>query len=134
MEPQQKILIVEDEEPLLNVLTDEFVERGFEVIGAQDGAEGLSRALREEPDIILLDVIMPVMDGITMLEWLRKENEWGETVPIILLSNLTPSDDDIESIERLRREGGRSNLRYVQKSEWMLSDVVEAVQEELALR
>jgi len=134
MEPQQKILIVEDEESLLNVLTDEFVERGFEVIGAQDGAEGLSRALREEPDIILLDVIMPVMDGITMLEWLRKENEWGETVPIILLSNLTPSDDAIESIERLRREGGRSNLRYVQKSEWMLSDVVEAVQEELALR
>jgi len=134
MESQQKILIVEDEESLLNVLTDEFTERGFEVIGAQDGAEGLSRALREKPDIILLDVIMPVMDGITMLEWLRKENEWGESVPIILLSNLTPSDDTVESFNRLREKGGRSNLRYVQKSEWMLSDVVEAVQKELAVR
>lgn len=130
----QKILIVEDEESLLNVLSDEFTERGFEVIGAQDGAEGLSRALREQPDVILLDIIMPVMDGITMMQWLRKENEWGEKVPIILLSNLTPNADALESIEKLREEGGQSNLRYVQKSEWMLSDVVDAVQEQLELR
>ena len=132
MEPPQKILIVEDEDSLRSVLSDEFVEQGFEVLHAQDGAEGLSRALREEPDLILLDVIMPVMDGITMLQWVRKENEWGQNVPVILLTNLTPTDDAVESFEKLREQGGMTNLTYIQKSEWLLSDVVEAVREQLA--
>ena len=128
----QKILIIEDEESLLGVLTDEFVEQGFSVSAAADGAEGLSRALRERPDVILLDILMPVMDGVTMLEWLRKESEWGSRVPVIILTNLTPSDTDGRSLSELYDEGVTApNLTYLQKSEWTLNDVVQVVRDQL---
>lgn len=56
----------------------------FHALGAKDGEEGLELALKEKPDLILLDVIMPKMDGMTMMKKLRKDN-WGKKVPIILL-------------------------------------------------
>ena len=131
-EDARTILIIEDESSLLNILSDEFTEEGFSVLGAQDGAQGLSLALRKQPDIILLDILMPVMDGITMLQWLRKENLWGEGVPIVLLTNLTPTDEDGWHLSQLYRDsGGSPNLTYLQKSECMLSDVVKVVKDRL---
>ena len=67
-----KILIVEDEESLCNVLADTFKDEGFKVETASDGKAGLKQAIEFKPDIILLDVMLPKMDGMEMLRQLRE--------------------------------------------------------------
>lgn len=120
-----KILIVEDEQPLLKVLTDKFTEEGEEVITAQNGEEGLDSALKNHPDMILLDIRMPVMDGLKMLEKLRKD-EWGVDTPVLILSNL----NDSSSIS----EGMNNKItKYFVKSDWKLTDIVDEVRNMLAL-
>ena len=86
---KQTILIVEDELPLLKVYADRFSDEGFLVLKANNGQEGLDLAIKEKPDLILLDILMPVMDGLTMMQKLRENTTWGKTVPIMLLTNLS---------------------------------------------
>jgi len=64
----KKVLVVDDEKVLLELLLSKIERAGFIAIGARDGDEGLQKALVEHPDLILLDIIMPKMDGITMLK------------------------------------------------------------------
>jgi DNA-binding response OmpR family regulator len=92
---KKKILIIEDEKPLARALELKLTHEGFEVKSAFNGEEGLEVALHEHPDLIMLDIIMPVMDGITMLKKLREANEWGKTVPVIFLTNLGADDEKI---------------------------------------
>ena len=73
----KKILIVEDEEIMLKALVEKFSSEGFEVVQAIDGEEGLKKALCEKPDIILLDILLPKMDGMAVLKKLR-EDTWGK--------------------------------------------------------
>jgi two-component system alkaline phosphatase synthesis response regulator PhoP len=81
-----KILVVEDEESLATALKEKVVKEGMEGDVARNGELGLELALRKHPDLILLDIIMPVMDGITMLKKLR-DDEWGRSVPVIILTS-----------------------------------------------
>ncbi len=74
---KNKILIVEDEATICNALRDKLAGAGFLVLAAKNGEEGLKAALKERPDMILLDILMPKMDGLAMLKQLR-ENAWGE--------------------------------------------------------
>ena len=124
---KKKILIVEDEMSQRKALVDKFTREGFEVVSARDGEEGLSVALTEKPDIILLDIVMPKMDGMTMLKKLRHENEWGKSVPVILLTNLSADDDKI-------MKGVTEDLPayYLVKSNWAINDVVEKVKDRLS--
>ncbi len=119
----KKILIVEDEPALLAVLGNSLVKEGFTVIKAKDGQDGLNQALADHPDLILLDVIMPVMDGMTMLKKLRHD-QWGTSVPVILMSNLP----DSEKSAVLTPNG---SLDYLIKSDWKLEEVVKKVKEKL---
>jgi CheY-like chemotaxis protein len=89
-----KILIVEDEESQRKALHDNLVQNGFSVLEATDGAEGLEIALREHPDIILLDVRMPKMDGMAMLHKLRTD-AWGAEASVIILTNYDTSDTQL---------------------------------------
>jgi len=118
-----KILIVEDEPSLIRVLNDKFSEEGFEVFLAHDGEEGLKKSLEEHPELILLDIIMPKMDGVTMLKKLR-EDDWGKDVPVILLTNLSES----EKIAEATKQGVYD---YLIKSDWKINDVVKKVRERL---
>lgn len=121
------ILIVEDELPLLEALREKFVHEGYSVYVAKNGQEGLDLAFSEKPDVILLDVIMPVMDGMTMLKRLRSTNEWGAQVPVIILTNLTGSDDaQIKDIQLTEPS------YYLIKADLSLDQVVEKVRERLA--
>jgi len=121
-----KILIIEDELLQLKSLADEFTDEGFQVLKAQNGEAGLALALREHPDIILLDIVMPVMDGMTMLKKLR-ENVWGKGVPVILLTNLSADND-----QRIKDITTTEPAYYLVKSNWALRDVVEKVRERLS--
>jgi|SRR3989344_4258296 len=86
-----KILIVEDDNLLLKMYSRKLSGSGYEVKEAVNGQEGLDAALSEKPDLILLDIRMPVMTGLEMLKALRK-NEWGKSVPVIILTNLEAND------------------------------------------
>lgn len=120
---EKKILIVEDEIDLLEVLVNRFEMEDFKVLRAADGGIGLGEALNHHPDIVLLDIIMPVMDGMTMLRKLR-EDAWGKTVPVILLTNLS----DEEKIAETMQHGVYD---YLVKSDWHMDDVVQKVRQRL---
>lgn len=119
----QKILIVEDEKPLLTALTASFERTEIKVLTAHDGEEGLKVALQEHPHLILLDLVMPKMDGITMLHKLR-EDDWGKDVKVIILTNL---DDQkkVAEVEQDRVSG------YFIKTNLNIKDVVEMVRMEV---
>ena len=119
----KKILIVEDEKILLKDLADKFTKEGFEVITAGDGQAGLNVAIQNHPDLILLDIVMPIMDGMTMLYQLRKD-EWGKTVEVILLTNLSDSDKIADSYLEDVHD-------YLVKSDWTLDDIVAKVKAKL---
>jgi DNA-binding response OmpR family regulator len=87
----RKILVVEDELSLAQMLTDKFKAVGYEVQMVGDGQAGLDTALSWKPDLILLDVVMPRMDGMTMLHKLRATPE-GKLLPVILLTNLSDTE------------------------------------------
>lgn len=84
----KKILYIEDEPSLLHAFKEKIIGNDVTCIGAKNGEEGLTLALKEHPDLILLDIILPRMDGLTMLEKLRQD-DWGKKVKVTVLTNLT---------------------------------------------
>ncbi|HSW47810.1 MAG TPA: response regulator [Candidatus Saccharimonadales bacterium] len=115
------ILIVEDEAPLLQAMRETFLENGYKVDNAKNGVEGLELAQRDRPDLIILDVLMPEMDGMTMIQSLRKE-PWGVNVPVIILTNVNPESNKIlDSIIKSKP------AYYLIKSNVDLADIVEKV-------
>jgi DNA-binding response OmpR family regulator len=123
---QYTILIVEDEVSLRNALRDKFIRKGFCILEAKDGKEGLAIALKKKPDMILLDIIMPKMDGMMMLKKLRQKNKWAKNVPVMLLSNL--GGDDEKMMAEIEKDRW---VNYLVKSNWSLDDVIKKVKEKL---
>ena len=123
MEQQKTILIVEDEKSLASALEIKLGLIGFRVLIASDGEECMQIALREHPDLVLMDIVMPKMDGLTAIKKLR-EDEWGKTVPIIILTNSSNPQDMSEVTKN-------SVNAYLVKSDWKLEDVVEKVRKTL---
>ena len=82
----KKILIIEDEEILLELLQKKLTQEGYEVTIARDGIDGLDRVKENVPDIILLDIIMPRMGGFEVMKELQKSEEFSG-IPIIIISN-----------------------------------------------
>ncbi len=87
-----KVLLVEDDEMLHGMYTQKFKNQGYEVVSAYNGADGVKLAETEQPDIILLDVIMPKMDGFVALKKIRK-GETTSKIPVVLLTNLGQEED-----------------------------------------
>ncbi|NQU83611.1 MAG: response regulator [Parcubacteria group bacterium] len=118
----KKILIVEDEISLIRILSARLKEEGFDVLEANNGKKGLEIALKEHPDLILLDIIMPLMDGMKMLEKLRKDS-WGKEAKIIVLTNLSNGTVG-EAVEKGVKD-------YLIKADWKLGEVIEKVKNRL---
>lgn len=121
------VLVVEDDDPCLKALVDKLTREGYKVSQAKNGAEGLALALAEKPDLILLDIIMPRVDGLEMLKQLRADADWGKNVPVMVLSNLSAEDDKIKA--SIAEYGVKD---YLLKADWSLNNVVKKVQEVLA--
>lgn len=81
----KKILVVDDEEDIREIIKVRLISHGYNVLTAEDGYVALSLAKRERPDLIILDIMMPNMDGYTALKEIRKDKEIGRT-PVIILS------------------------------------------------
>ena len=122
---KKKVLVVEDELPLLQILVDTLNKKGYEVLSAKDGEEGLDVALKKYPDLILLDLLMPKMDGMHLLSHLRLNgDEWGKSVQVIILTNL----NDKNAMEQAIKAGVK---HYLLKSEYKLEDIMKKVAEVL---
>src|SRR3989344_3826398 len=107
---KEAILIVEDEPTLLRVIAEKLTHEGFHALEAKNGKEGIALAVKKRPDLILLDIIMPVMDGMTMLAKLRKD-AWGKDANVIILTNLNENEKINESV--------RSGVfGYLIKTDW----------------
>lgn len=92
VEKTTSVLLVEDDNFLSNIYKTKFEREGFKVTTAEDGAAGLEQAKKKQPDIILLDILLPKMDGFTVLEKLKADSSLAD-IPVILLTNLGQKDD-----------------------------------------
>lgn len=119
----KKILVVDDEDVLRMALQDMLTKGGFEVFTAKDGEEGLNIAFEEKPDLIFIDLIMPIMDGMEMLHKLR-EDEWGKDAKVIILTNA----DDIGSLPKTAME---HKCDYLIKTDWQISDIVKMAKDKI---
>jgi len=117
------ILVVEDEDPLQLVLKDVLTVEGYQVVPAVNGEEGLEIALREHPDLILLDILMPKMDGLEMLKKLR-EDEWGKKAPVIVLTNLSDNEDIAKAVEE-------DVFEYFVKTDIRIDEVIQRIREKI---
>ena len=94
-----KILVVEDEEFLLQLYEMKLEESGYDVLMASNGAEGFSLAQLEKPDLILLDLLMPDVDGYGMLKQLKSMKE-TKNIPVIIFSNLSQKEEIEREVDR----------------------------------
>ncbi|MBU0597616.1 response regulator [Patescibacteria group bacterium] len=111
----KKILIVDDEEPIRVFLRSNLKNENINILEASNGEDGLSLALKERPQLILLDVIMPKMHGIEVLNRLRGD-EWGKNVHVILVTNYAQDPRVVEAIDKdlcELLEKGRSTIEDI---------------------
>jgi CheY-like chemotaxis protein len=118
---QKLILFIEDEPTLQKTLGRALEQEGYEVQSALDGQSGLALVKRIKPDIILLDLILPKMDGFAVLQNLKKDPE-NKDIPVIVLTNLESPQD----IERALTEGATN---YLVKANYELGDVIKKIKE-----
>ncbi len=114
-----KILLIEDDTFLVEMYTTKFELEGFGVISAEDGVKGLEMVKKEEPDIILLDILMPKMDGFAVLDALKKDKATAD-IPVVLLTNLGQKEDVKKGFEK-------GAVGYLIKAHFMPSEVVEKI-------
>ncbi len=96
---KKKILIIEDDQMISSMYRTKLKQENFIVLTATNGAQGLELALNEKPDLVMLDIIMPQLDGFSVLRQLRG-NEGTKNTPIIMLTNLG-TDEDKEKGQKL---------------------------------
>lgn len=114
-----KILLIEDDPFLLSMYTTKFELEGFKVVSVNDGEKGLKMASSEMPDIILLDILMPKMNGFEVMEKLKADEQMSR-IPVILLTNLNQKNE----IERGLALGADD---YLIKAHFMPSEVVDKI-------
>jgi CheY-like chemotaxis protein len=117
---KKRILIVEDDNFVAEVYLAKLSEMGYETVLAQNGEEGLVQLKKGKIDLILLDILMPIMNGIEMLEQVKKNEEW-KSIPVILLTNI----GEKESIQKVREMGVKN---YLIKSHFTPAEVIEKVE------
>jgi len=116
---KNKVLIIEDEPALRELLAKKFQKEGISVLSAADGEAGLRMAIEKKPNLIILDVLLPKMDGITMLSELRKD-QWGRNVPVFVWTNLNGNENIAKALER-------GVVGYLIKTDFTLSEITAKI-------
>ena len=122
MENNKKILVVDDTKSYLFILSETLRTAGFVVVTAENGEEGLESAKNEKPDLILLDITMPKMDGVTMAKELRKNDK---KTPIIFLTNMSDLKNVSDAME--------TSTDYIVKADTSVDDIIVKVKDKLRL-
>ncbi|MCH8748706.1 response regulator [Patescibacteria group bacterium] len=93
-----KLLLVEDDALLVRLYQKKFTKDGYEVVSAKDGEAGLALIDKEQPDLVLLDIMMPKLSGLEMLERI-KANPATRSIPVVILSNLGGEEEQERALE-----------------------------------
>jgi len=112
---QKEILIIEDDQALLNVLASKVKSLGYGVVEARDGEQALIKFKKKLPDLVLLDIVLPLKSGFEVLEEIKIKQR--SKVPVIILSNLAESQD----IETGKNLGA---VDYITKSNFTLKEII----------
>ena len=115
-----KILVVEDDKFLRELITQKLAREGYDVKEAVDGEEGVTKAKEEKPDIILLDLILPGIDGFEVLARIKEDPE-VEDIPVVILSNLGQRDD----VERGLKLGA---VDFLIKAHFTPGEIIEKIE------
>jgi len=116
---EQKILIIEDDFFVRDLYDRELTREGFAVSTAEDGPQGLLKAVEEKPDLVLLDIMLPKMSGLDVLKTL-KEKEETKNVPVVLLTNL--GQDSV-----IREGFSLGAIGYLIKAAYTPTQIIEEV-------
>jgi len=119
---KRRILIIEDDVHLRRALADYLQKAGYKVGIARDGYIGLVKALDTLPHLILLDLLLPKMDGMAFLEALRYDQR-GKNIKVMILSNLDDSKVRRHEAEKF------GVIEYMTKADWKLEDVVKKIKQ-----
>ncbi len=115
----KKILIIEDDKFLRELINKKLAKEGYDIIEAVDGEDGTRKAKEEKPDLVLLDLILPGIDGFEVLHRVKQDIETS-AMPVIILSNLGQKDD----VERGMKLGAAD---YLIKAHFTPGEIVEKV-------
>ena len=116
-----KILIIEDDKFLRELISQKVAKEGYQVTEAVDGEDGAKKAKEEKPDLVLLDLILPGIDGFEVLSSIKEDPTIAQ-VPVIIFSNLGQKDD----VERGLKLGA---VDYLIKAHFMPSEVVAKIKD-----
>ncbi len=119
----KKILIVEDDKFLRELIAQKLQKEGYEPLEAMDGEEGLRKIKEEKPDLILLDLILPGVDGFEVLSQIKEDPILAE-IPVIILSNLGQKED----IEKGLKLGA---VDYLIKAHFTPGEIIEKIRNAL---
>lgn len=115
----KKILIIEDDKFLRELITQKLIKEGYEISEAVDGEKGIKKLEGEKPDLVLLDLILPGIDGFEVLDRIKKDATLSQ-IPVIILSNLGQKDD----VERGLKMGA---VDYLIKAHFTPSDIIDKI-------
>ncbi len=125
MATEAKILLVDDDITLHEMYAERLRAEGYVVVSAYDGEEALSKVYKEKPDLILLDIMMPKINGIDVMKKLR-DDDTTKNIPVILLTALVQEIDKVKSIMKPCDQ-------YLIKSETMPANIITAIEKSLAV-
>jgi DNA-binding response OmpR family regulator len=120
-----KVILIDDDEMLLEMYRVKFTQKGCEVLTALDGEQGLTLIKEQKPDLIILDILMPKIDGIAVLKQLRQEAPEIALIPVVVLSNFDAPGTKKEVLELGAKD-------YVLKSNFTPDQLYEKVKDYLA--
>jgi len=115
----KKILIIEDDEFLRELIGQKLTREGYIIVEAEDGERGIEAVKKEKPDLVLLDLILPGVDGFEVLSQIKKDPSTAQ-VPVLILSNLGQKDD----IERGLKLGA---VDYLIKAQFTPGEIVKKI-------
>jgi CheY-like chemotaxis protein len=119
-ENKHTVLVIEDESAIRRALCERLKRRNFNILEAADGKKGLQKAVQNHPDIILVDISMPIMDGIEFLSQLR-DDLWGKTAKVFVLTNM----DEKNIVQTVNQYNVSA---YCVKANSRLDDLLSAMQ------
>lgn len=120
MDGKKKILLVDDDQFLVDLLAEKVQKAGYEAIKASNGNQAIELVAQNKPHLILLDLMMPGMDGLSVLRNI-KSNEEHKNIPVIILTNLS----DPTVVSEIKNNGGSG---FLLKDEQTLDTIVQAIQ------
>lgn len=125
MDAKKTILIVEDDEFILKVYEQQFRSKNYNTVVVRDGQEALDKLPEINPDVIMLDLIIPTKNGFEVLEEIKKQPKFA-SIPVIVLSNLR-QESDVEQVKAL------GAVDYLVKANMRIDEVVAAVEKQLGV-